>query len=174
MPTAKEVVCGLYNIDEDSAPRWLAQGLNSLTPEMLAKAIDEWQDPLLLVEYLNLENPVVRPLAIIFVLKPYWERIEQTMKDQTGLYCEISTDPAKKKLLDTPRGKAWLRYVSARCYEYLRYYTWPRKCPQCESEMKRSCDTYTCNCCEYTVKAVVSDPPESMAKTCKAPQIPGF
>jgi len=35
-------------------------------------------------------------------------------------------------------------------------------------------DAYICNRCKYTIKAVVSDPPESMAQTCKPPQIPGF
>lgn len=184
MPTVKEVIRELYNIDEDSAAGWIAQGLNSLTPEMLAAAIDEWQDPLLLVQYLNLESPVVKPLAIFFVLKPYWERIELVMKDQNGLYSELSADPVKKKLLDTPRGKAWLRYVSERCYEYLRYYTWHRKCPQCTSEMERKkvkaaglngsepYDAYICNHCKHTIKAVVSDPPESTEQ--KPPQIPGF
>lgn len=184
MPTVKEVIRELYKIDEDSAAGWIAQGLNSLTPEMLAAAIEEWQDPLLLVQYLNLESPVVKPLAIFFVLKPYWERIEQTMKDQNGLYCELSADPIKKKLLDTPRGKAWLRYVSERCYEYIRYYTWPRECPRCESEMERKkvkaarsngsepYDAYICNRCNCSIKAVVSSPPESVAR--KPPQIPGF
>lgn len=176
MPTVKEIIRGLYNIDEDSAAGWIAQGLNSLTPEMLAQAIDEWQDPLLLVEYLNLESPVVKPLAIFFVLKPFWERIEQTMKDQNGLYSELSADPVKKKMLDTPRGKAWLRYVGERCFEYLRYYTWSRECPLCTSEMERkkvsSYDAYICGHCKYTIKAVVSDPPESTEQ--KPPQIPGF
>lgn len=175
MPTVKEVIRELYNIDEDSAAGWIAQGLNSLTPEMLAAAIDEWQDPLLLVQYLNLESPVVKPLAIFFVLKPYWERIELVMKDQNGLYSELSADPVKKKLLDTPRGKAWLRYVSERCYEYLRYYTWHRECPICKSEMERkkvgSYDAYICKR-KHTIKAVVSDPPESTEQ--KPPQIPGF
>jgi len=172
MPTVKEIIRELYNIDEDSAAGWIAQGLNSLTPEMLEAAIYEWQDPLLLVQYLNLESPIVKPVAIFFVLKPYWERIEQVMKDQNGLYCELSTDPIKKKILDTPRGKAWLRYVSERCYEYIRYYTWPRECPLCRSEMERKNDAYICCHCKYTIKAVVSDPPESTEQ--KPPQIPGF
>lgn len=183
MPTVKEVIRELYNIDEDSAPEWIAQGLNSLTPEMLAEAIEEWQDPLLLAQYLNLESPIVRPLAIMFVLKPYWERIEQAMKDQNGLYLELSRDPAKKELLDTPRGKAWLKYVSERCYEYIRYYTWPRECPRCKSEMQRKkvkaaqsngselYDAYICNRCKCIINAIVSSPPESTEQ--KPPQIPG-
>lgn len=184
MPTPQEVIRELLKLDEESAPRWIAEGLNSLTPEMLAVAIDEWQDPLLIAQFLNLESPVVKPLAIAFVLKPYWEQIELVMKDQNGLYNELSADPVKKKLLDTPRGKAWLRYVRERCYEYLRYYTWPRECPRCKSVMERKkvkadrsngsepFDVYICNHCRCTVNAVVSAPPECTAQT--PPQIPGF
>ncbi len=183
MPTIKEVIRGLSDINEETAPRWIAQGLSSLTPEMLGKAIDEWQDPLLLVNYLCLDSPIVKPLAVMFVLKPYWEQIEQVMTDQNRLYSEISRDPAKKKLLDTPRGKAWLGYVRERCYEYLRYYIWARECPLCNSEMERkklkvtglngtsSHDAYVCNRCRCTINAVVSAPPENRVQ--KPPHIPG-
>lgn len=181
MPTIKEVINGLYDLNEETAPRWISQGVNSLTPEMLAKAIDEWQDPLLLSQYWCLDSPVVKPFVVMLVLKPYWEPIEQVLKDPNGLYSEISKDPAKKKLLDTTRGKAWLGYVQERTYEYIRYYTWPRKCPCCNSEMERkkvkaangSYDAYICNSCKCTINAVVSAPPESRLQICKPPDIPG-
>lgn len=91
---------------------------------MLEKAVNEWQDPLLLSEYLHLENPAVKWVAVTFVLNPYWEKIEFVLTDPLELYNHISKDQEKKKILDTERGRKWLTYVRKRCYDYYYNYTW--------------------------------------------------
>lgn len=91
---------------------------------MLETAVNEWQDPLLLTEYLHLENPGVKWFAIRFVLKPYWERIDKVLSDPWELYNQISKDPVKKKILDTDRGRKWITYVRNRCYTYFYNYVW--------------------------------------------------
>lgn len=127
MASLQEIVWEITHINEESVPRWIAKGLNSLTPEMLEKAILEWQDPLLLAGYLHLENPAVKFVAVTYILKPYWERAEKTLNDPWELYNQIAMDPEKKKLLDTERGRAWLNYVRKRCYDYYYEYTWGKR-----------------------------------------------
>jgi hypothetical protein len=132
-----DIIAEIMNINEETVPKWIAQGLVSLTPETLELAINEWQDPLMIAEYLNLENIIIKNLATRIILKPLWERVEFTLKDPWELYIQISRNQQKKKLLDTPRGRAWLSYVRERVYEYIFYYTWGRKCPLCGGEMVR-------------------------------------
>lgn len=123
MPSISEIVHEIVHLDDSSIERWTIQGLVSLTPEMLETAIREWQDPLSLAEYLNLENPMVRMVAKT-LLKKYWEKVEIILTDPWELYNNIAEDPAKKELLDTPRGREWLSYVRKRCYDYFYDYTW--------------------------------------------------
>lgn len=124
----QEIIREITHLNEESVPRWIAKGLNSLTPEMLEKAILEWQDPLLLVEYLHLENPAVKFVAVTYILKPYWERVKETLNDDPWiLYDQIARDPEKKKMLDTPKGREWLNYVRKRSYQYYYEYTWGKK-----------------------------------------------
>lgn len=124
MPSISDILFEIRHLnDETSIQRWISQGLTSLTPETLETAIMEWQDPLLLVEYLNLEHPLVKPLAWYFI-RTKWERIEPIFKDKMLLYSHISEDPKKKELLDTCRGRGWLTYVRNRCYAYFYKYAW--------------------------------------------------
>lgn len=124
----REIIYEITHINEESVPRWIAKGLISLTPEMLEKAILDWEDPLLLAEYLHLENPAVKFVAVNYILKPYWERVKKTLNDDPWeLYNQIAMDPEKKKLLDTPRGRAWLNYVRKRSYQYYYNYAWGKK-----------------------------------------------
>lgn len=124
MPDISEIIRELYSINEETLPKWIAAGVNSLTPQMLEHSINEWEDPLLVAEYYHLDNPVVKGIAKAFVFKPYWERVEQFLNSPDELYNEIAKDPAKKRLLDTPRGKAWLGFVRRRSYDYLYKLTW--------------------------------------------------
>lgn len=121
----REIIYEITHISEESVPRWIAKGVSNLTPEMLETAILEWQDPLLLADYLHLENPAVKFVARTYILKPFWERVKKTLNDEPlELYNLIAKDPEKKKLLDTERGRAWLNYVRKRCYRYYYGYTW--------------------------------------------------
>ena len=97
--------------------------MTELTPQMLAESVREWRDPLVLAEYMNLENPVIKVVAKL-VLKKYWERAEYILTDPWELYNQISKDPEKKKILDTDRGRKWLTYVRIRCEDYFFNYTW--------------------------------------------------
>jgi len=97
--------------------------LTELTPEMLSDSVREWSDPLVLVEYMNLENPVIKVVAKL-ILKKYWERAEYILTDPLEIYNQIAKDPVKKKILDTDRGRKWLTYVRKRCYDYYYDYTW--------------------------------------------------
>ncbi len=125
-PRITEIIYEISHLDDRSVERWMVKGLTSLTPEMLDKAIREWQDPLLLAEYLNLENPLVKLVAKT-LLKRYWETVDATLSDPWELYNQIAKDPVKKKLLDTPRGRQWISYVRKRCYEYYYNYAWGKK-----------------------------------------------
>lgn len=156
MPSIREILHEIRNLNEESIPQWIAKGVNSLTPEMLEKAIMENQDPLLIAGYLNLENPLIKIVAKT-LLKTHWERIHFTFKDHWELYNQVSKDPEKKKLLDTPVGQAWLIYVRERCNEYYYIYTWD-KCPRCKSQMdhqktKSGGGTYICRKCGHQVRA---------------------
>lgn len=124
MPSIRETLFEIRHLnDESSIQRWIAKGLTSLTPETLEKAIMEWQDPLLLAEYLNLENPAIKLVAKIFI-RNKWERIEPIFIEPWLLYNYISKDPQKKALLDTAQGRKWLIYVQKRCFLYFRDYAW--------------------------------------------------
>ncbi len=123
MPSISEIVHEIVHLDDSSIERWTIRGLVSLTPEMLETAIREWQDPLSLAEYLNLENPMVKMVAKT-LLKKYWEKVDVILTDPWELYNNIAEDPAKKELLDTPRGREWLSFVRKRCYDYFYDYTW--------------------------------------------------
>ena len=97
--------------------------MTELTPQMLAESVREWRDPLVLAEYMNLENPVIKVVAKL-ILNKYWERVEYILTDPWELYNQIARDPEKKKILDTDRGRKWLTYVRTRCYDYYYDYTW--------------------------------------------------
>ncbi len=97
--------------------------MTELTPEMLSDSVREWRDPLVLAEYMNLENPVIKVVAKL-ILNKYWERVEYILTDPCELYNQIARDPEKKKILDTDRGRKWLTYVRKRCYDYYYDYTW--------------------------------------------------
>jgi len=126
MPSIQDCLFEIRHLkDEKNIQRWISNGLTSLTPEMLEKAILEWQDPLSLSEYLNLEHPLVKPIAWYFI-RTNWERIEPIFKDKMFLYDYISKDPQKKQLLDTNRGREWMTFVRNRCYTYLYKYAWGR------------------------------------------------
>jgi hypothetical protein len=112
------------------------RGLTSLTPEILGQSIREWQDPLLIVEWLKLENPFIAVIAKP-IFRSHWEHVEFVLTDGEFLYNEVVKDKDKKKLLDTPRGTAWLNYVRRRSYEYYFWYTWGKKCPRCAKNMDR-------------------------------------
>lgn len=124
MPSISDITHAIKNLNEGNAELLISEGLTKLTPEMLEKAVKEWQDPLLLSEYLHLDNPAVKWVAKTFVLIPYWDRIDHTLTDPWELYNQISKDPAKKKILDTDRGRRWLTYARNRCYSYYYNYTW--------------------------------------------------
>ncbi|MDD3813249.1 MAG: hypothetical protein PHZ02_01275 [Desulfocapsaceae bacterium] len=124
MPTIQEILFEIRHLnDENSIQRWITNGLTSLTPDLLEKAIMEWQDPLLVVEYLNLDNTLIKIIAKIFI-KNNWDRIEPIFTDKWLLYNHISKDLQKKQLLDTPKGREWLSYVRRRCYSYFYKYAW--------------------------------------------------
>ncbi len=154
MVSVREVIYEITHINEESVPRWIAKGINSLSPEMLEKAIMENQDPLLLAEYLNLENSFVK-IAAKTLLKTYWELASFTFKDPQEVYNQLSKDPEKKKLLDTERGRAWLIYVRRRCNEYYYVYTWD-KCPVCRSTVQHHKGNgggmYICEKCGHQVR----------------------
>jgi len=97
--------------------------LTELTPELLEEYIRDWHDPLELTNYMNLENPIVKPFAKL-ILKKYWERAEYILTDPWELYNQIAKDPEKKKIIDTPQGRKWLTYVRVRCEDYFFNYTW--------------------------------------------------
>lgn len=121
MVTAQEVLYELrHGVDIE---HWIIKGLTSLTPELLERAILEWQDPLALAEYLHLENKFVK-FFVRTLLKEHWDRVERTLVDPWELYKQIAKDLEKKKLLDTPQGRKWLTYVRKRCYNYYYDYTW--------------------------------------------------
>lgn len=123
MPNILQVIHEIRNLNDTSIERWIVSGLTSLTPELLEDSIREWRDPLTLVEFLNLENPLVKHAARL-VLKTYWERAEHILTDPWELYNQIARDPKKKELLDTVRGREWLTYVRIRCENYFFNYTW--------------------------------------------------
>lgn len=129
-------------------------GLTSLTPEILEEAIRDWQDPIMVAEYLKLENPFVAAIAKS-LFRSNWENVEFVLTNRDFLYNEICKDKNKKKLLDTARGTAWLNYVRRRCYEYYFWYAWGKKCPRCAKQMERKktkCvskvaeEVYLCKC----------------------------
>jgi len=124
MPPIQDILFEIRHLnDETSIQRWVSKGLTSLTPETLEKAIMEWQDPLLLSEYLNLEHPVVKPFAWYFI-RTNWKRIEPIFKDKLLLYNYISSDPQKKQMLDTDRGREYMTFIRNRCYLYIYKYAW--------------------------------------------------
>jgi hypothetical protein len=124
MPSIQELLFEIRHLnDETNIQRWTTKGLTSLTPETLEKAIMDWQDPLLLVGYLNLEHPLARP-AVWYFLRTNWDRIKPVFQDKMMLYDYISKDQKKKELLDTERGREWLTYVRKRCYVYFYKYAW--------------------------------------------------
>lgn len=110
MPSIREILHEIRNLNEESIPQWIAKGVNSLTPEMLEKAIMENQDPLLIAGYLNLENPLIKIVAKT-LLKTHWERIHFTFKDHWELYNQVSKDPEKKKLPACPRYTLFSSYT---------------------------------------------------------------
>lgn len=122
-PSITEIIHEITHLDDNSINRWIVKGLTNLTPTMLEEAVRDWQDPLKLAEYLNLENTMVKLVAKT-LLKRHWERIEYILTDPWELYNQIARDPAKKKILDTERGRNWLTYVRKRCYDYYYNYTW--------------------------------------------------
>lgn len=108
----------------------------------------------MVAEYLQLENPLVGVIAKS-LFRSNWEHVEYVLTDCDFLYIEITKDKNKKKLLDTPRGTAWLNYVRRRCYEYYFWYAWGKKCPRCAKQMERKktkCvskvadEVYLCKC----------------------------
>ena len=109
--------------DEKNIQRWISNGLMSLTPETLEKAIMDWQDPLLISDHLNLEHPLVKPVAWYFI-RTNWKRIEPIFKDKLLLYNYISNDSQKKQLLDTERGREYMTFIRNRCYCYIYKYAW--------------------------------------------------
>lgn len=124
MPEIREILYEIRHLkDESSIQRWITKGLTSLTSETLEKAIMEHQDPLLVAEYLNLNNPLIKIVAKVFI-RNNWERIEPIFKNPLMLYNHISQDPQKKQLLDTAQGREWLTYVRKRCYSYFYKYAW--------------------------------------------------
>jgi len=122
-PSIPEIIHEITHLDENSIERWIVIGLTELTPEMLAESIREWRDPLILAEYMNLENPLIKTVARL-ILKKYWERAEYILTDPWEIYNQIAKDPEKKKILDTDRGRKWITYVRKRCYDYYYDYTW--------------------------------------------------
>lgn len=118
-----EIIYEITHLDDHSVERWIVKGLTSLTPDMLEEAVRDWRDPLELAEYLNLENSLIKVVAKL-ILKRYWERVEYTLTNPWELYNQISKDPEKKKIMDTPQGRKWLTYVRTRCYDYYYNYTW--------------------------------------------------
>ena len=136
----------------------ITRGLTHLTPEILDRAIRDWQDPIMVSQWLKLENPVVAFLAKS-LFRSHWERVEFVLTDGDFLYSEIIKDNDKKKILDTPRGMAWLNYTRRRSYEYYFWYTWGKKCPRCSKDMDRiktkcasnlTSEIYLCKC-GYTI-----------------------
>ena len=122
-PSIPEIIHEISHLDDHSIERWIVIGLTELTPEMLLDSVREWRDPLVLAEYMNLENPVIKVVAKL-ILNKYWERVEYILTDPCELYNQIARDPEKKKILDTDRGRKWLTYVRKRCYDYYYDYTW--------------------------------------------------
>lgn len=122
-PSIPEIIHEISHLDDNSIERWIVLGLTELTPQMLAESVREWRDALVLAEYMNLENPVIKAVAKL-ILKKYWERAEYILTDPLELYNQIAKDPEKKKILDTDRGRKWLTYVRKRCYDYYFDYTW--------------------------------------------------
>ncbi|MBU0777999.1 hypothetical protein KKF82_07055 [Patescibacteria group bacterium] len=122
-PSIPEIIHEISHLDDHSIERWIVIGLTELTPQMLAESVREWRDPLVLAEYMNLENPVIKVVAKL-ILNKYWERVEYILTDPWELYNQIARDPEKKKILDTDRGRKWLTYVRTRCYDYYFDYTW--------------------------------------------------
>jgi hypothetical protein len=133
-PSLQEILSVIKNgID---VGEFIVSGLTGLTPEILGQAIREWQDPLMIVEWLKLENPFISVVAKS-LFRSNWERVEYVLIDGDFLYREIAKDKEKKTLLDTQRGMAWLNYVRRRSYEYYFFYTWGKKCPRCAKNMER-------------------------------------
>ncbi len=133
-PSLQEILSVIKNgVD---VGEFIVSGLTGLTPEILGQAIQEWQDPLMIVEWLKLENPFISVVAKT-LFRSNWERVEYVLVDGDFLYVEIAKDKAKKILLDTHRGMAWLNYVKRRSYEYYFFYTWGKKCPRCAKNMER-------------------------------------
>ena len=122
-PSIPEIIHEISHLDDHSIERWIIIGLTELTPEMLSDSVREWRDPLVLAEYMNLENPVIKVVAKL-ILKKYWERAEYILTDPLEIYNQIARDPEKKKILDTDRGRKWLTYVRKRCYDFYYDYTW--------------------------------------------------
>jgi hypothetical protein len=129
-------------------------GLTNLTPELLAVAINEWQDPIIVAEYFHIENPILAVFAKP-IFRENWEHVEFVLTDSEYLYNQITKDPLKKRILDTPRGIAWINYVKRRCHEYYFWYTWGKKCPRCAKDMERkkgkqarmiTNEAYICKC----------------------------
>jgi hypothetical protein len=155
-PSIQEIISVIKNgIDVGELT---VRGLTSLTPEILGQAIQEWQDPIMIAEWLKLENPFVALIAKS-IFKTNWDRVEYVLTDSDFLYNEIAKDKDKKILLDTPRGTAWLNYVRRRSHEYYYWYAWGKKCPRCERNMERkktkcvssvSNEIYLCKC-GYTI-----------------------
>lgn len=150
-PSLQEIVSVIKS--GTNAGELIVLGLTILTPEILSQAIREWQDPIMIAEWLKLEHPIVAVFAK-YRFREDWERVEYVLTDGNFLYNEITKDKDKKKLIDTPRGMAWLKYVRCRSYEYYFWYTWGKKCPRCAKDMDRKktkCvsttnEIYLCKC----------------------------
>ena len=92
----------------ETARDFIRAGIESSSAEALAQFVKEDRDLIpLMKEWLELDNPMVRPWAQT-IIRIWWPQIFPAAMNPAQLLADIRAhDPAKGAVLDTPKGRIW-------------------------------------------------------------------
>jgi len=115
--------------DDEKIEEWIRLGIKQVKYYDLKKAIDDDDDPdIILFEHFKkyLKNPLLKPI-IITVFRVNWAQVENILCDVHGLHRTLTENrPDFKELLSTPKAKRWLNRCAKKGYNTIYGYVWVR------------------------------------------------
>jgi hypothetical protein len=113
----------LINPNPETAGTFIRAGIESFDAQDLALYVETEEDVIpLLVEWMQLNNGMVKPLAQM-AIRVWWTSIFDAAMDPVGMLADIRTnDPQKGAILDTPKGRAWFNVTVYNLLVFFRAY----------------------------------------------------
>ena len=120
----KTLTQALRGKNPELVKKFIAWGLQQIPADKLQQAIQEWTDPApILFNHFKLNHPAIRPLART-LFRMYWNEIEEHLTDARKIYDILTQRQDLKPILDTPRARAYLNWLTQRFYDILYDFVW--------------------------------------------------